>query len=1080
MLSGGRNHVKNRSFRIQIKRIALAGLDQNRYDKQALSTVNLSTGTTAMNKPSARFLIRSICYLLILFTTISAILIIFLSQLDLNDYRLSLERQLSSALKQPVKIGHGSLAFNHGLALALKDLQIGPDHATLAKIPEITATLKIKPLLQGQFILDQVQVNNPSIQLWLPFPERPIKGTSHKLFNTLGISILSVHNANIKIHQKHGNDTVQRLTISNLHAILRGWKPGDTGQLVISGKLQEHGADFLFETRLPSSRDPAIWRNEEHKTQLKITNFSTDKLPKIYDQSYPESLNLELALQGIPTTGTTLNATLSDPNSHELFFSLEGNWTSLSQQDSITELKGELLKIPLQGEFHFIRQAQKHFLGGRFGVDKLALNSELLKAWRIPYADKLIHGQLDQLAITLEKSWDPAHQFSGLPHIDAEFTVSKLDWDLPKLQQLQDLSIKLSLENEILSINNGNLVAADQSIDFSGDIHSLFLQPQIDLKFNFNPDVDALVSQLNLPDDWNISGSIPGVLNLSGPLLKPDFLLQTDLTATNLQLGILFHKQQTDQGKLRLQGHMDGHRLQFDQIFLKLNDAKITGAGYFQQFAGKQEFSFTAEPIILSEFNPFSPLLREIQIEGTVEPTLTQYEGFLGILKLKDVGAHLTSVIGDLNNTTGEIDLDQNGFTFQKLKASLGKSNFIVDGVLSDWQNPQLNLDLNSKKVRAQDLIFSNQQLTLYDLDGHLQINADGISFSPVKVRLEENTLATVNGEVNNFSNPQVSLEIQSNQVDVLDIINLFVGPKMTGPREQGQGGPPLLIKVAAKQGTLGGLIFQNAEALIRGDNNRLTIFPLTFNNGKGWCQARVEFEHSQEIAPLKVSGHVVGINASVLHQDMFDKPGLINGQLRGDFHIEGDPGNDRFWQEAMGGIHIQVTNGTLRKFHGLARVFSLLNVSQIFAGKLPDMDKEGMPFSLLEGSFQIGAGQIKTEDLKITSEAMNLSMVGTQGLIDDNLDFALGVMPLRTVDKIITSIPIAGWVLAGEDKALITAHFKIEGSSENPRVTAVPIDSVSKTVFGIFKRTLGLPVKMVKDVGSLFKKEPVKKIETE
>ena len=86
----------------------------------------------------------------------------------------------------------------------------------------------------------------------------------------------------------------------------------------------------------------------------------------------------------------------------------------------------------------------------------------------------------------------------------------------------------------------------------------------------------------------------------------------------------------------------------------------------------------------------------------------------------------------------------------------------------------------------------------------------------------------------------------------------------------------------------------------------------------------------------------------------------------------------------------------------------------------------------------------------------------------------------MRTVDKIITSIPIAGWVLAGEDKALITAHFKIEGTSENPRVTAVPIDSVSKTVFGIFKRTLGLPVKMVKDIGSLFKKEPEKKIETE
>lgn len=288
----------------------------------------------------------------------------------------------------------------------------------------------------------------------------------------------------------------------------------------------------------------------------------------------------------------------------------------------------------------------------------------------------------------------------------------------------------------------------------------------------------------------------------------------------------------------------------------------------------------------------------------------------------------------------------------------------------------------------------------------------------------------------------------------------------------------PLRIKVSAKQGTLGGLIFQNAEALITGDNNRLTIFPLSFDSGKGWCKARVEFDYGKEIAPLKLSGHVEEIHASVLHQDIFKKPGLINGYLRGDFYIEGNPSGNHFWQEATGGIYIQVRDGVLKKFHGLAKVFSLLNISQIFAGKLPDMDKEGMPFTLMEGSMLIGAGKIKTEDLKITSEAMNLSVVGTQGIVNDALDFDLGVMPLRTVDKIITSIPIAGWLLAGKDKALITAQFKITGTSEDPQVTAVPIGSVSKTVFGIFKRTLGLPGKLAKDIGSLFKQEPEKKVE--
>ncbi len=1032
-----------------------------------------------MNLPSARLLTRIVCYLLIFLATIIAVLIIFLSQLDINDYRLSLERRLSSALNQPVQIGHSSLTFSHGLALALKDLQIGPDHAILADIPHITATLKIGPLFDGQFILDQVQIDDPSFQLWLPFPERPAQGTSQQIINSLGIRILSVHNGNLKIYQKQGDDVIQRLVLANLHVILRGWKPDKTGLLVMSGQVQEYGADFLLETQLPSSRNPEIWRDEEHKTQLTIKRYSTKSFPLLQNRGFPELLDLNLSIQGVPSTGTIFTTTLSGSSDKKPVFSLSGRWTSSSQQDSLTKLKGKLLKIPLSGEFHLLRQAKKYVLAGRFGAENVALTPELLTAWRIPNANTLNHGEIDRLAITLKKSWDPAKKISGLPRIGAEITVCNLDWNTPELKQLEDLSVELSLDNKALHINDGILVADGQFIDFSGKVIKPFLHPQLDLKFNFDPHIDDFLPQLHLPEGWSISGNTPGILSLNGPLLSPSFQLQADLSSTELRLGTLFQKQPVDRGTLHIRGRLIDNQLQLEKFSINLNELSISGAGFFQQITGKQTYRLALEPIDFGKLLLFSPLLKRLKIRGQIESVISQQQtGLQGTLWLKNVGAHLTSVIGDLNNTTGEVNLDQHGFTFQKLKTSLGRSNFIVDGVLSDWQNPQLNLDLNSKKVRAHDLIFPNQQLTLYDLDGHLLINADGISFSPVKVRLEDNTLATVSGTVSNFSAPQVSLDIQSDRVDVLEIINLFDGPKTTDPKQQGKGRPPLLIKVFAKQGTLGGLNFQNAEALIRGENSRLTIFPLKFNNGEGWCQTRVEFIHGQEIAPLKISGHVEGINASVLHQDIFKKPGLITGHLRGDFYIEGDPGDEHFWQNAMGGIHIQISDGTLKKFHGLAQVFSLLNVSQIFAGKLPDMDKEGMPFTLMEGSIQIGSGQLKTEDLKITSEAMNLSMVGTQGLIGDELDFNLGVMPLRTVDKIITSIPIAGWVLAGKDKALITAQFKIEGTSEEPKVTAVPIGSVSKTVFGIFKRTLGLPGKLAKDVGTLFKQEPEKKVE--
>ena len=161
-----------------------------------------------------------------------------------------------------------------------------------------------------------------------------------------------------------------------------------------------------------------------------------------------------------------------------------------------------------------------------------------------------------------------------------------------------------------------------------------------------------------------------------------------------------------------------------------------------------------------------------------------------------------------------------------------------------------------------------------------------------------------------------------------------------------------------------------------------------------------------------------------------------------------------------------------MRKFPFLSKVFSLLNVSQILTFNLPDMSQEGMPFNRLKGNFNLSKGILSTDDLFVDSNAMNLSLVGNADLAEHGLDLVLGVKPLRTVDKIVTKIPIAGWLLTGEEKALITAHFAIKGKSEDPDVIPIPITSVSEKVRGIFRRVLGLPGKVVTDMGDLLQGE--------
>jgi AsmA-like C-terminal region len=1027
---------------------------------------------------SARILVRTFYVLLILCATLLTLLILFLSQINLDDYRLSLEKQLSSALNQPVTIGHGSLTYSRGLALELVQLQIGNGSLPLATIPRLLATLKIVPLLDRKLILDQVRIDSPQINLTYPPPKgRPEKGSSHQLFNSLGISNLSANNAKVTIYQSHANTKIKRLEIDNLHAMLQGWQQNQSGHLVVSAKIPAQNAEILLETKLPASVDPQVWRREIHDLKLEVRRFSTDKLPKLGGQTYPEAVDLVIAVHGAPINGTKITTTLTDAKTDEKLFSVAGTWTSTEDQDALTELSGILLGIPLKGELYSLRQPDKNYLGGRFGAQDIQLSTQLLKKWRIPQAENLLQGNLDQLTIIAEKTWKAGTEFSGMPRIDTDITLTSLDWNIPELKQIQDLSVELSLINNNLSVKDGILVFGGEPIEFAGKISSLFMKPQISMNIQFTPQLDKIANSVNRLKTLGISGSSPGSLKLTGPLFSPHFKFNADLSPIKLSHRWLLQKKNNEAGSVAISGSLSHNRIDITQANLKLGKSTLSGAGYWDNNSPSPNYQISIDSIRLSSLTPYSPLLKHIQVKGAINLSLEQKNNISqGRMDLDNVGARMTSVIADLRKTTGTAQFDRHGLSFIGLKASLGESEFNINGHLSDWKSPILNLDIQADKVRAQDIIFPNRKRILTDVNGHLRIDGGGIYFAPVNVRLEDDTLARVSGSVTNFSDPLVDLNIKAETVDVLDVIDLFNGPRKSSANKKPFDLKPVMIKVSAKKGTLGGLHFKNASGLIKDHNNLFTLFPLRFENGDGWCQARVEFEHHDPSTPLRISGHVEGFDASVLHQDLFARPGLITGILNGDFYLEGNPHNNKFWNEAKGGIHVTISNGILRKFSGLAKVFSLLNVSQIFAGKLPDMDNEGMPFSLLEGNAEIGLGKITTKDLTITSEAMNLSMVGSQDVINDQIDFTLGVMPLRTVDKVITKIPIAGWILAGENKALITAYFKIEGPSEEPQVSVIPIDSVSKTVFGIFKRTLGLPGKLVKDVGSLFKQEPEKK----
>ena len=151
-----------------------------------------------------------------------------------------------------------------------------------------------------------------------------------------------------------------------------------------------------------------------------------------------------------------------------------------------------------------------------------------------------------------------------------------------------------------------------------------------------------------------------------------------------------------------------------------------------------------------------------------------------------------------------------------------------------------------------------------------------------------------------------------------------------------------------------------------------------------------------------------------------------------------------------------------------MAKIFSLLNVAQLFKLKLPDMAADGMPYSAINSVFTLSGGVIDVQDLFVSGDAMQISLVGKTDLIGKKLDGIVGVHPLKTLDLIAARIPVAGWVLTDEKGNLVTVHFEVKGDWDNPEVRPIPVKYLSRGTMNVFRRVFELPEKLITDTGDV------------
>ncbi|MEJ2699385.1 MAG: AsmA-like C-terminal region-containing protein, partial [Desulfuromonadales bacterium] len=757
-------------------------------------------------------------------------------------------------------------------------------------------------------------------------------------------------------------------------------------------------AVFSLSGTVAPPTDLANWHEVGLDLDLSLSNFLPQPVVQQYfgksEMKAAGQLSVSLKAKGSPATGVKLNGQVEGKDFSFAFPSYYRNpfpvrnldfaftWAAMEDRQRFEDLSLKIDDLQISGNLALSRKNNSPWLEGT--LSSSAISADRLLGFlpdrkatspAVGLRDHILGGTLTLETASLDGPVSAfAHFDSSFPLREAKISLAGGTIRVSPNTLLKEIVASLTLTGNRITIKGGSAHLAGSPLRFSGSVDRLY-QPDKALQLETEGTLPAtnLMALLptKSPDNLTLGGNVPLKLKVVGTRDDLQANLSANLNDLSFQLGKIVSKAAGRKGSLSLSGEVTPQTLTLQRGRLQLPFLDVSANGALARTGDRSfKLAFDAPQLDLLKIRTRVPVLKKFKARGglSLHYALAGANGRInnrqGKILLHDFGIHVVRTIADINHANGKILLSGDRADLTDIALKMGSSTLNVRGTIRDFTDPKFDLRVRGNAVHGEDLTFFSTDAVLRDLKAHLTIDRSHIAFEPAPVKLDGGTDATVRGTISNFKAPKVRLDIESQHANIDEVIGLWHKPR---PPEKVQGPERktfVHITARVREGTLGELHFQNAEGVITSQQKVLTIHPLHFHAGKGFCTGQVVVDHTSGSPPLlKISGHLENFDAAAIYRDLLKRRGLVTGTLKGDFYLEGKAGKE-FLPTSLGGFNMEVEKGVLRKFQFLSKVFSLLNVSQILTFQLPDMSLEGMPFNKLKGSFSLRQGVLTTEDL--------------------------------------------------------------------------------------------------------------------
>ena len=184
--------------------------------------------------------------------------------------------------------------------------------------------------------------------------------------------------------------------------------------------------------------------------------------------------------------------------------------------------------------------------------------------------------------------------------------------------------------------------------------------------------------------------------------------------------------------------------------------------------------------------------------------------------------------------------------------------------------------------------------------------------------------------------------------------------------------------------------------------------------------------------------------------QDLIEGELSLSGRLVGAL-------ND--WRD--GYLDVHSSQGRILRMTLLSKIFKVVNVTDIFTSKNSDPDgkqKKGFAYKELVLKTKVNDNNLIIEQAFIKGEGLNIYAEGKMNINTYDLDLVVLVAPLKTLDAIVSKVPILGRILSGKTGTFVAIPVSVKGNILDPKITVLDPGAVGQGIFNIIKRTLLLP----------------------